>query len=171
MKEQLMSEQEKMSNLVVVGFDEPHKAEEVRVKLQELQSQYLLDLADVVVAVKDESGKIKLHHEGNLMADTAVFHGFCGSLVNLILFNATAGAPSGALTDVGINDQFMRELTATLIPSSSALFVLTRRPTPDRNRMLEELKGLGGKILMTSLSHEDEARLQAALSATKSAGP
>ena len=65
----------------------------------------------------------------------------------------------------------MKELTATLMPSSSALFVLTRSPTPDKDRLLEELKGLGGKILMTSLSHEDEARLQAALNATKSAGP
>jgi uncharacterized membrane protein len=65
----------------------------------------------------------------------------------------------------------MKELAATLTPSSSALFVLTRSPSPDRNRLLEELKGLGGKILMTSLSHEDEARLQAALSAAKSAAP
>jgi uncharacterized membrane protein len=160
-----------MSNLVVVGFDEPHKSQEVRLKLGELQSEQLLDLADVVVAVKDESGKIKLHHEGNLISDTAIFQGFCGSLANLILLNATAGAASGALTDVGINDHFMKELTATLIPSSSALFVLTGSPSPDRDRMLEELKGLGGKILMTSLSHEDEARLQAALSATKSASP
>ena len=159
-----------MSNLVVVGFDEPHKAEEVRLKLQELQNEYLLDLADVVVAVKDESGKIKLHHEGNLISDAAVFQGFCGSLANLILLNAAAGAASGTLTD-GINDHFMKELTATLMPSSSALFVLTRSPTPDRERLLEELKGLGGKILMTSLSYGDEARLQAALSATKSAGP
>src|SRR6516225_3123505 len=156
-----------MSNLVVVGFDEPHKAEEVRLKLQELQSEYLLDLADVVVALKDESGKIKLHHEGNLIAETAVFQGFCGSLANLIFLNATAGTASGALTDVGINDHFMKELTATLIPSSSVLFVLTRSPTSDRDRMLEELKGLRGKILMTLLSHEDEARLQAALSAPK----
>jgi uncharacterized membrane protein len=70
-----------------------------------------------VVAVKDESGKIKLHHEGNLISDTAVFQGFCGSLANLILLNAAAGAAPGALTDVGINDHFMRELTATLIPS------------------------------------------------------
>ena len=158
-----------MSNLVVVGFHEPHKAEDVCLKLQELQSEYLLDLADVVVAIKDESGKIKLHHEGNLISDTTVFQGFCGLLANLIVLNAAAGAASGALTDVGINDDFMKELTATLIPGSSALFVLTRSPTPDRDRMLEELKGLGGKILVTSLSHEDEARLQAALSATKSA--
>ena len=161
-----------MSNLVVVGFDEPHKAEEVRFKLQELHSQYLLDLADVVIAVKDETGKVKLHHVGNLTgAADAVFRGYCGSLAMLILANAAAGAVSSALTDVGINDQFMKELAATLIPSSSALFVLTRSPSPDRDRLLEELKGLGGKILMTSLSHEDESRLQAALDATKSAGP
>jgi len=69
---------------------------------------------------------------------------------------------------VGINDHFMKELAATLIPGSSALFVLTRSPSQDRDRMLEELKGLGGKILMTSLSHEDEAKLQAALSAANS---
>jgi uncharacterized membrane protein len=90
-----------MSNLVVVGFDEPHKAEEARLKLQELQSENLLDIADVVVAVKDRNGKIKLHHEGNLISDPAVFQGFCGSLANLIVVNATAGTASGALTDGG----------------------------------------------------------------------
>lgn len=47
-----------MSNLVVTGFDEPHKADEVCLKLQQLQSEYLLDLVDVVVAVKDATGKI-----------------------------------------------------------------------------------------------------------------
>ena len=67
----------KMSNLVVVGFDELHKAEEVRLKLQKLQGEYLLNLADVVVAVKDETGKVKLHHAGRLIAYDAVFPGFC----------------------------------------------------------------------------------------------
>ena len=160
-----------MSNLVVVAFDEPHKAEEVCLKLQKLQSEYLLDLADVVVTVKDETGKVKLHHAGNLTADDAISQGFCGSLASLILLNAAAGAVSGgALTDVGVNDRFMKELAAILRPSSSVLFVLTRRPSPDKDRLLEELKGLGGKILVTWLSHEDEARLQAALSTAKSAG-
>ena len=108
-----------MSNLVVVGFDEPHKAEEVRLKLQKLQSEYLLDLADVVVAVKDEEGRVKLHHAGNLIANEAVFHGFCGSLASLILANSTAGTASGALTDVGINDHFMKDLAPTLIASAA----------------------------------------------------
>jgi uncharacterized membrane protein len=78
---------------------------------------------------------------------------------------ATAGAVSGALTDVGINDTFMKELAETLKPGSSTLFVLVRKATPDK--VLEELKGTGGKVLRTSLSHDDEAKLQAALSAPK----
>ena len=160
-----------MNTLVVVGYDDPYKAEEVCLKLRKLQSEYRLDLEDAVVAVKDEKGKVKLHQSVNLSADGAIVGGFWGSLTGLIFLNAAAGAASGALTDVGINDHFMKELAATLIPSSSALFALTRSPTPDRDRLLEEVKGLGGKILMTSLSHEDEARLQAALSAAKSAGP
>ena len=157
-----------MSNLFVVGFDEPHKAEEVRLKLQKLQSEYLLDLAEVVVAVRDEKGKVKLHQAGSLTADGAICGGFCGSLTGLIFLNAATGASSGALTDVGINDHFMKELAATLIPGSSALFVLVRKATPYRETVLEKLKGIGGKILMTSLSHEDGAKLQAALSAARS---
>ena len=169
-----------MGNLFVVGFDEPNQAEEVHFKLQKLQSDGLLDLADVAVAVKDETGKAKLHHAGhhagNLWAEGVALQGFCGSgfcgsLANLILLNATVGAASGALAGVGITDRFMKELATVLIPSRSVLFVLTRRPTSDKDRVLEELKGLGGKIFMTSLSHEDEARLQAALNATKSADP
>ena len=159
-----------MSNLVVVAFDEPHEAEEVRLKLHELQSEYLLDLADLVVAVRDKAGKVKLHHASNLIADNLVFQGFCGSLANLILLNAATSAPSRALTDVGINDQFMKTFTSTLYLSRSVLFVLTRTPTPSKDRLLEGLRGVGGKVLMTTLSHEDASRLQSALSAPKSAG-
>ena len=59
------------------------------------------------------------------------------------------------------------EFSATMTPGSSTLFVLVGRATPYRDRVLDELKGTGGKILKTSLSHEDEAKLQAALSAAK----
>jgi uncharacterized membrane protein len=162
-----------MSTLIVVGYDDPFKAEEVRLKLRKLQSEYLLDLEDAVVVVKDDQGKIKLHQAVNLTAVGAVSGGFWGSLIGLIFLNplvgmavgAAAGAASGALTDVGINDNFMKELADTMTPGSSSLFVLVRKATPDK--ALEELKGTGGKILKTSLSHEDEAKLQAALSAAK----
>jgi uncharacterized membrane protein len=157
-----------MSTLVVVGYHESHKAEELRAKLQTLQNQHLLDLAEVVVATSDEHGKIKLHHAGDLTNEGAVYGSLCASLANLVLMNATAGHVSGALAEVGLDDHFMKGLTATLTPGGSAIFVLTRTPSPDREQLLNELHGLGGKVLMTTLSHADEAKLQAALSGAKS---
>ncbi len=162
-----------MSTLVVIGYDDPYKAEEVRLKLRKLQSEYLIDMEDAVVAVKDAAGKVKLHQAVNLTTAGAVSGGFWGSLIGLIFLNpllglavgATAGAVSGTLSDLGINDDFMKDLAATMTNGSSALFVLVRKATPDK--VLEEIKGTGGKVLRTSLSHEDEARLQAALSAAK----
>jgi uncharacterized membrane protein len=158
-----------MSTLVVVTYDDPYKAEEVRLKLRKLQSEYLLDLEDAVVAVKDEKGKVKLNQAVSLGATGALSGGFWQRLIDLIFlclaFGFVGAATSGALTDVGINDKFMKELEATMTPGSSTLFVLARHATPDK--VLEELKGTGGQILKTSLSHEDETKLQDALSAAK----
>ena len=162
-----------MSTLVVIGYNEIHKAEEVRLTLVKLQRDYLIDLEDAVAVTKDAKGKIKLHQTVDLTAAGAASGGFWGMLIGLVFLNpllglavgASAGAVSGALGDLGINDQFMKDLAATLTPNSSALFVLVRKSTPDK--VLEEVKGTGGTVLKTSLSHEDEARLQAALTAAK----
>lgn len=162
-----------MSTLVVIAYDSPYAAEEVRLKLRKLQAEYLIDLEDAVVATKDQKGKVKLNQAVDLTAAGAVSGGFWGSLIGLIFMNpllglavgASAGAVSGALTDVGINDDFMRDLASTLSPGTSALFVLVRKVTLDK--VLEELRGSGGKVMKTSLSHDDEAKLQAALSAAK----
>lgn len=162
-----------MSELIVIGYDDQFKAEEVRLKFLRMQRDYLVDLEDAVVAVKHPDGKVKLNQIHDLTTAGAIGGGFWGALVGLIFLNplfgaavgAGAGAISGALSDVGINDQFMKELAGTLRPSSSALFVLVRKTTADK--VLEELRGTGGKIIKTSLSHDDEAKLQAALDAAK----
>jgi uncharacterized membrane protein len=158
-----------MSTLIAVGYDTPFKAEEVRMKLQKMQQAYLIDLEDAVVAVKNGKGKVKLEQPINLTALGAASGGFWGALIGLIFLaplfgmavGAVAGAVSGALRDVGINDKFMKDLVDTLKPNTSALFVLVRKATPDR--VLEELKGTGGKILQSSLSHEEVDRLQGVL--------
>ncbi|MEI6399025.1 MAG: DUF1269 domain-containing protein [Pseudomonadota bacterium] len=162
-----------MSTLVVIGYNDLYQAQEVRLKLIKLQKDYLIDMEDAVVVVKNEDGKVKLHQAINLTATGAISGGFWGSLIGLIFLNpllglaagAAAGAVSGALSDVGINDTFMKDLADTMQPSSSALFVLVRKSTPDK--VLEELQGTGGTILKTSLSHEDEDKLQAALASAK----
>jgi uncharacterized membrane protein len=162
-----------VGTLVVIGYDDLHKAEEVRLKLVKMQKDYLIDLEDAVIAVKDEKGKVKLHQAVNLTAAGAVSGGFWGALIGLIFLSpllgmavgAAAGAVSGALADVGIDDKFMKELAGSMNAGSSVLFVLVRKATPDK--VLEELAGTGGTVLKTSLSHENEAKLQEALNAAK----
>ena len=165
-----------MADLVVIGFDSEHEAEKVRLTLFQLQKDYLIDLEDAVVAIKKEDGKVKLNQVYNLTASGAVAGGFWGTLIGVIFLNpllgaaagAAAGAVSGALSDVGINDDFMKNLASELEPGNSALFILVRKSTPDK--VLAELGKFEGKVLHTSLSHEDEAKLQSVLdSASKQA--
>ena len=164
-----------MSTFVAIEYDDPHKALEVRLALVKLQREYLIDMEDAVVAVKSEEGKIKLHQAVNLTAAGAVSGGFWGSLIGLLFLNpllgaavgASAGAASGALTDVGIDDAFMKKLADGLKPNTSVLFVLVRKATPDK--VVEEIKQYGGTVLQTSLSHDDQAKLQGALDETKQA--
>ena len=164
-----------MSTFAAIAYDDPHKAQEVRLALAKLQREYLIDLEDAVVAVKNEAGKIKLHQAFNLTAAGAVSGGFWGSLIGLLFLNpllgaavgASAGAVSGALTDVGIDDDFMKKLAEGMQPNSSVLFVLVRKATPDK--VVEEIRQFGGTVLQTSLSHEDQTKLQAALDQVSSA--
>jgi len=160
-----------LSELIVIGFDNESMAEEVRLALYRMQAAYLVDLEDAVVAVKAKDGQIRLHQMSNPTGARAVSGGFWGTLIGTLFLSpllgaavgAATGAISGALTDVGINDTFVRDLATMLKPGSSALFVLVRKATPDK--VLAELRGAGGKILKTSLTHEKEQKLQAALDA------
>ncbi|MGF1561901.1 MAG: DUF1269 domain-containing protein [Geminicoccaceae bacterium] len=162
-----------MSDLIVIGFDSQESAENVRQKMVDMQKSYLVDLEDAVVAVKQEDGKIKLNQMHNLATVGALSGSFWGLLIGLIFLNpllgaaagAAAGGISGALSDIGINDDFMREVSEVLQPGSAALFVLTRKVTGDK--MLAELEGVGGTVLRTSLSNEDEAKLREAIAAVR----
>lgn len=157
-----------MSDLIVVGFKDEFKADEVMSELRRLQSEYLLDLEDAAVVVRNQEGKVKIKQAQELVAAGAVSGSYWGVLLSVLFFNpifalvgAAAGALSGALTDIGIDDNFMRDLGSTIEPGTSAIFVLIRKSTPDR--VLADLSKFEGKVLRTSLSKEDEAKLQAAL--------
>ena len=154
------------SNLVVIGFDDEHTAFAVRAELAKMQKQYLIDMEDVVVVTKDEKDKVKLYQAHNLTAAGAVGGSFWGMLIGMLFLNpllgaavgAGAGAISGKLSDIGIKDDFMKELGKTFTPGTSALFVLVRKATPDK--VLEGLKGFKGKVIQTSLSKDKEDELR-----------
>jgi uncharacterized membrane protein len=160
-----------VSELVVIGYKGKFTAEEVRLQLRKMQREYFIDLEDAVVAVKERDGRIKLQQVHSPAAAGASGDSFWGLLVGALFFSPRLGAALGAATDalsdaltqVGINDTFMKALADTLQPSSSALLVLVRQARPEKE--VEELKSTGGKLLMTSLRHEKAERLEAALDA------
>ena len=158
-----------MSTLIVIVYPNELEAEQVRLDFIKMQKEYLVSLEDAVIAVKKPDGKVKLHQMYNLTLGGAMSGGLWGTLIGLIFLNpllglvvgAGAGAVAGALSDVGINDDFMKQLASTLTPGSSALFVLVDSAITDKVR--DALAGTGGKIIQTSLSTPDQEKLQQAL--------
>ncbi len=158
-----------MSTLIAIVYPTEAKAEEVRQRLLELQKEYLIKLGDAVVATKTVSGKIRLNQIMNTTAAGAVSGSFWGLLIGVLFLNpfvgaaigAASGALGGALTDVGINDAFMKNLSANLQPGNGALFVLVQEMTADK--VLKEIEGFGGVVLKTSLDETKEQTLRDAL--------
>ena len=166
-----------MAELVVIAFPTEAKAEAVRQKLFAMQRDYLIELGDAVIAVKNDDGHVKLNQIINTTAAGTVSGTFWGSLIGLIflmpLTGAAIGAASGAiggkLTDIGINDRWMKDVAAAIQPGSAALFLLIRKVTADK--VLEGLRGEGGTVMQTSLDHTKEAALQEALAGIQAATP
>lgn len=160
-----------MADLVVIAFPTEEKAEEVRQKLLGMQKDYLIELGDAVIAVKTADGHIKLNQMINTTKAGAMSGGFWGLLIGTLFLlpvvgaaiGAASGALGGAMTDVGINDKFMKEVSDVLPPGGAALFLLITKMTTDK--VLADLEGAGGTVLRTSFDHTKEQALRDALSA------
>lgn len=158
-----------MADLVEITFPSEEKAEEVRQKLLDMQKEYLIELGDAVIAVKQPNGRVKLNQLFNPTASGAVSGTFWGALIGMIflmpLAGAAIGAASGALggklADVGINDRFMRDAAQSLQSGNAALFLLVRKMTTDK--VLAALQGEGGTVIRTSFDESKEDALRAAL--------
>ena len=155
-----------MSNFVVISFPKVEEAEQVRLELVAIQEEHLITLEDAVVLEHGSDGHVHLRQAINMTATGAMGGSFWGLLVGLIFANplldlaAGAGAASGALSDIGINDKFLKELAETLPQGSAALALLVRDSTPDR--VIERLRRHvpNARLVHTSLSHTDEEKLK-----------
>ncbi len=160
-----------MSNLVAVVFEDEVTAFEMRAALVKMQKEYLIEIEDAVVVTRDQKGRTKLDQAVNLTSAGAVGGGFWGMLIGLIFLNpilgaaigAGAGALSGRLNDIGLNDKMMKDIGSSFKPGTSGLFVLVRRATVDK--VLQGLKEFAGKgkVFQTSLNKDDEHALREAI--------
>lgn len=158
-----------MSDLVAIAYDDVPTAQQVASNIVELQKAHEIDIDDLVVVERQYDGKVKLH-QPSMAGRGAVGGALWGGLIGLIFFvplfgmaiGAAAGAAAGAMSDAGVDDNFMKQLGASLEPGGAAVIVLVRKITADK--VLPQIK-IPGRIIQTSLDNETEARLSEALAA------
>ena len=157
-----------MANLVAIAYDDVDQAREVTATLGQLAKEHSITLEDVVIVEHREGGKMKLHQPsiaGMGAASGALWGGLIGLIFLVPLFGmaigAATGAAAGAMSDYGIDDNFMKELGQKLPEGAAAVFVLVREATTDK--VVPEISKHGGHVIQSSLSNEQETALQEAL--------
>jgi uncharacterized membrane protein len=181
-----------MSDLIAVTYPDEHRAAEVLATLQRMHAEYLIDLADACYLTKDSRGRLKLHQSISLTGEGAKDGTAWGAVVGLLFslpfvfvpgfglaalattaattgVGAATGAIAGRFTDIGIDDNFAKQLGAKLQPSTSAILVLVKAAKVDE--VLPEVSKYGGTVLRSTLAPDAEAKLQAALTAGAAAPP
>ena len=165
-----------MSNLVAIAYPDVEAAERVRAELVNAAKEYLIELEDAVVVEHRGDGKIKLHQAMSAGAAGAAGGALWGGLIGLIFLapllgiavGAAAGGVGGKLTDVGIDDNFLKELGERLKAGGAALIALGSSDAPDK--VIERVKPFGGEGIQTSLDADQEEHLRAALKGVATAG-
>ncbi len=160
-----------MSELIVFAFPSETGASEMDDTIHHLKKEELMTLDDAAVVIRKPDGKIKVKQATHLVGAGVVGGAFWGMLIGLFFWmpwlglaiGAIAGAINGSLSDYGINDDFIKEVGATIKPGGSALFLLISKWTEDK--ALERLKKFNATIVRTSLSNEDELKLKTAFGA------
>ena len=138
-----------------------------------LQNEYMIDLADAAVVIRTKDGKVKIRQTHNMTGVGAASGGFWGAFFGLVFAGplgalvvggtgAAIGAITGKLKDIGVQDDFMKQVADTLEPGTSAIFAMVIKATPDR--VLDALGPYHGRVIQTSLSREAEEALVEALS-------
>ena len=157
-----------MATLTVWRFDTADGADHALGVLERLRKQELITIHDAaIVTWPEDRKKPKTEQLHSLVGVGALGGAFWGLLFGLIflvpLLGAAVGAATGAfagtLTDVGIDDGFIKEVRETVTPGTSALFLMTSGAVIDTVR--DEFRGAHPTLIRTNLSDEDEARLRA----------
>ncbi len=157
-----------MSNLVAIAYDDLDQAKQVMGTVGELVKEHSLTLEDAVIVEHRAGGKMKLHQPslaGLGAASGALWGGLIGLIFLMPLFGmaigAASGAAGGAMSDYGIDDNFLKELGSKLPEGGAAVFVLVKEAT--RDKVLPEISKHGGQVIQSSLEDDAEAALQEAL--------
>jgi uncharacterized membrane protein len=156
-----------MATMTVWKFPTADGAARAEETLKNLQRQELIKIHDAaIVSYPEGAKKPKTRQLSNLAGVGALGGAFWGMLFGLIFFvpllgmaiGAGMGALTGSMTDVGIDDAFIRRMRDEIQPGTSALFVLSSNAVQDRVR--EAFEGQHIQLVESNLSREQEDKLR-----------
>ncbi len=160
-----------MATLVAIGYPDEATAEQARQTVQGLEAELIIQADQVAAISRDRAGKyhVTTTHGGASAGGGAAWGGFWGLLFGLLFFvpffglavGAGFGALFGHLGEKGIDKAFQQQVRDQVQPGTSALFMIIEKATPDK--AVAALEQYGGTVFKTSLSDEDTAKLQEAL--------
>jgi uncharacterized membrane protein len=159
-----------MSTLAVIAYPQQDTAAQAAASLAKMQKEYLIELEDIAWVTKKPDGKLKLHQGTSLTGIAASGGAMWGFIFGLLFLaplagmaiGAAAGGVVGHFSDLGIDNKWIKEVSSAIPAGGSALFVLARNS--QNERVLPEMAKFGGTVLKTSLSDEQQAALEEALS-------
>ncbi|MGO9751230.1 MAG: DUF1269 domain-containing protein [Solirubrobacteraceae bacterium] len=160
-----------MATLIAIGYPDQTTAEDARTTVQRLESELIIQADQVAAISRDAEGKyhVTTTHGGASTGGGAAWGGFWGLLFGLLFFvpfiglavGAAWGALFGHLGEHAIDKQFQQQVRDYVKPGTSALFMIIEHMTEDK--AVAALQQYGGTVIRTSLSDEDTAKLQEAL--------
>ena len=163
-----------MAALTVLKFQTPEGADQMSTMLQDLQKQQLITVQDAAIVSWPQGAKKPKTRQLTSMTGIGALDGaFWGMLFGLLFFipflgmalGAAMGAMAGHFSDVGIDDNFIKEVRSQVTEGTSALFLLSAGAVMDR--VAEEVKkrGLQFELIASNLSAEQESRLRESFAA------
>jgi len=160
-----------MNELIIAGFKGELTADEVLLDLEKMRQIHKINLDDAVVAIRKNAEPIKIKHSNLLVMTDAAIGGLLGMVlggpVGLLagtVIGAAAGEAENILKQIGITDEFVKEVADILEAGSSAIFLRVNKSLSDS--VVDELRKFNGKLLRSSLSVKAEQELLKALGTT-----
>jgi uncharacterized membrane protein len=157
-----------VSELVVIAFDAEADAASTMQRLRDIQKAGQLSLQDTAIVAKDQDGKVNVKNEWSSGAETGVVVGGALGLLTSFIFpvagtvaGAAAGGWIGSKLSGGVDGKFVDEVSASIEPGTSALFLLVRDWNPAA--VAAAVSGHRGKILQTTLADPYVESLRQAL--------
>ncbi|HEY1291779.1 MAG TPA: DUF1269 domain-containing protein [Chloroflexota bacterium] len=158
-------------DLIVIQFDDPEKAGAALKGIREQQKENQLHLNDTAIIRKDADGKIHKVNEVSSATEIGAVAGGGLGLLLMFLFpiagiaiGAASGAAIGALLGKGVDGKWVKEVTESLQPGTSALFLVFDHLSASSMRVLEPYPG---HVLQTTLPDDLEHQLRQVLHDTQ----